>query len=92
MCKFLDYFFYKNFAFTLIHFWFGFVCGFSASNSYDQWMITMYNVFYTSFPPLCLGLLDKVRKCSETGLNLQLGRKRPVLLAAPAVVSSRPAE
>ena len=60
MCKFLDYFFYKNFAFTLIHFWFGFVCGFSASNSYDQWMITMYNVFYTSFPPLCIGLLDKV--------------------------------
>ena len=65
MCKFLDYFFYKNFAFTLIHFWFGFICGFSASNSYDQWMITMYNVFYTSFPPICIGLLDKVRLKSD---------------------------
>ena len=30
MCKFLCYFFYKNFAFTLVHFWFGFLCGFSA--------------------------------------------------------------
>ena len=60
MCRFLDYFFYKNFAFTLMHFWFAFVSGFSATNAYDQWMITMYNVFYTSFPPLCIGLLDKV--------------------------------
>ena len=60
MCRFLDYFFYKNFAFTLMQFWFGFICGFSAANAYDQWMITMYNVFYTSFPPLCIGLLDKV--------------------------------
>ncbi|XP_014676804.1 PREDICTED: phospholipid-transporting ATPase ID-like [Priapulus caudatus] len=30
MCKFLEYFFYKNFAFTLCHFWFAFYCGFSA--------------------------------------------------------------
>lgn len=30
MCKFLRYFFYKNFAFTLCHFWFAFFCGFSA--------------------------------------------------------------
>lgn len=30
MCNFLSYFFYKNFAFTLVHFWYGFFCGFSA--------------------------------------------------------------
>ena len=30
MCKFLKYFFYKNFAFTLCHFWYAFFCGFSA--------------------------------------------------------------
>uniref|UniRef100_A0A671W4U2 Phospholipid-transporting ATPase n=1 Tax=Sparus aurata TaxID=8175 RepID=A0A671W4U2_SPAAU len=30
MCNFLCYFFYKNFAFTLVHFWYGFFCGFSA--------------------------------------------------------------
>lgn len=30
MCKFLSYFFYKNFAFTLVHFWYAFFNGFSA--------------------------------------------------------------
>jgi magnesium-transporting ATPase (P-type) len=30
MCKFLRYFFYKNFAFTLCHYWYAFFCGFSA--------------------------------------------------------------
>uniref|UniRef100_A0A8C9HIR2 Phospholipid-transporting ATPase n=1 Tax=Piliocolobus tephrosceles TaxID=591936 RepID=A0A8C9HIR2_9PRIM len=30
MCKFLSYFFYKNFTFTLVHFWYAFFNGFSA--------------------------------------------------------------
>lgn len=30
MSKFLKYFFYKNFAFTLAHFWYAFFCGYSA--------------------------------------------------------------
>lgn len=30
VCHFLYYFFYKNFAFTLVHFWYSFFCGFSA--------------------------------------------------------------
>lgn len=33
MCKFLRYFFYKNFAFTLCHFWYALFCGFSAQVS-----------------------------------------------------------
>ena len=33
MCKFLRYFFYKNFAFTLCHLWYAFFCGFSATVS-----------------------------------------------------------
>lgn len=33
MCRFLRYFFYKNFAFTLCHFWYAFFCGFSAQVS-----------------------------------------------------------
>lgn len=35
MCNFLCYFFYKNFAFTLVHFWYGFLCGFSAQVKLD---------------------------------------------------------
>lgn len=33
MCKFLRYFFYKNFAFTLCNLWYAFFCGFSAQVS-----------------------------------------------------------
>ncbi|KOB65183.1 Phospholipid-transporting atpase 1 (Aminophospholipid flippase 1), partial [Operophtera brumata] len=47
MCKFLRYFFYKNFAFTVCHFWFAFFCGF------------MYNLFYTSLPVLALGVFEQ---------------------------------
>ncbi|KAM7158597.1 putative phospholipid-transporting ATPase IM isoform 2-T8 [Molossus nigricans] len=59
MCKFLCYFFYKNFAFTLVHFWFGFFCGFSAQTVYDQWFITLYNIVYTSLPVLAMGIFDQ---------------------------------
>ncbi|XP_048825243.1 probable phospholipid-transporting ATPase IM isoform X2 [Brienomyrus brachyistius] len=59
MCRFLCYFFYKNFAFTLVHFWFGFFCGFSAQTVYDQWFITLFNIVYTSLPILAMGLFDQ---------------------------------
>ncbi|XP_062858425.1 probable phospholipid-transporting ATPase IM [Trichomycterus rosablanca] len=59
MCNFLCYFFYKNFAFTLVHFWFGFLCGFSAQTVYDQWFITLFNIVYTSLPVLAMGLFDQ---------------------------------
>ncbi|XP_047398194.1 probable phospholipid-transporting ATPase IM isoform X6 [Sciurus carolinensis] len=59
MCKFLCYFFYKNFAFTLVHFWFGFFCGFSAQTVYDPWFITLFNIVYTSLPVLAMGIFDQ---------------------------------
>ncbi|XP_077050771.1 phospholipid-transporting ATPase IC [Siphateles boraxobius] len=59
MCKFLRYFFYKNFAFTLVHFWFSFFNGFSAQTAYEDWFITLYNVCYSSLPVLLVGLLDQ---------------------------------
>uniref|UniRef100_A0A6Q2XRX0 Phospholipid-transporting ATPase n=1 Tax=Esox lucius TaxID=8010 RepID=A0A6Q2XRX0_ESOLU len=43
MCNFLFYFFYKNFAFTLVHFWFGFFCGFSAQIGLDTYYWTAVN-------------------------------------------------
>uniref|UniRef100_A0A4W6FIM9 Phospholipid-transporting ATPase n=1 Tax=Lates calcarifer TaxID=8187 RepID=A0A4W6FIM9_LATCA len=42
MCKFLRYFFYKNFTFTFVHFWYAFFCGFSAQMAY--W--TAVNTFF----------------------------------------------
>nr|XP_047912375.1 phospholipid-transporting ATPase FetA-like [Anser cygnoides] len=46
MCKLLKYFFYKNFAFTLVHFWYGFFSGFSAQDVDDHWSLL--------FPQLCV--------------------------------------
>lgn len=66
MCNFLCYFFYKNFAFTLVHFWYGFFCGFSAQTVYDQWFITLFNIVYTSLPVLAMGLFDQILS-SHTG-------------------------
>ncbi|XP_043343268.1 phospholipid-transporting ATPase FetA-like isoform X3 [Cervus elaphus] len=59
MCKFLSYFFYKNFAFTLVHVWYAFYSGFSAQTVYDTWFITFYNLVYTSLPVLGLSLFDQ---------------------------------
>uniref|UniRef100_A0A8C1NDY9 Phospholipid-transporting ATPase n=1 Tax=Cyprinus carpio TaxID=7962 RepID=A0A8C1NDY9_CYPCA len=70
MCNFLCYFFYKNFAFTLVHFWYGFLCGFSAQTVYDQWFITLFNIVYTSLPVLAMGLFDQVSLYSLRYPNL----------------------
>ncbi|XP_061838583.2 phospholipid-transporting ATPase ID [Nerophis lumbriciformis] len=59
MCRFLYYFFYKNFAFTMVHFWFAFLCGFSAQTVYDQFFITLFNIVYTSLPVLAMGVFDQ---------------------------------
>ncbi|KAL2088905.1 hypothetical protein ACEWY4_015804 [Coilia grayii] len=91
MCKFLRYFFYKNFAFTLVHFWFAFFCGFSAQTVYDQWFITLFNVVYTSLPVLALGLFDqdvseqnslRHPKLYEPGQQRLLFNKRQFLLCS----------
>uniref|UniRef100_A0A4W3KKH2 Phospholipid-transporting ATPase n=1 Tax=Callorhinchus milii TaxID=7868 RepID=A0A4W3KKH2_CALMI len=59
MCNFLRYFFYKNFTFTLVHFWYGFFCGFSAQTVYDEWFITLYNLVYTALPILAMSLFNQ---------------------------------
>jgi len=48
MCKFLQYFFYKNFAFTLCHVWYAFFCGFSA-----QVLFRRFAKFLLRFLYLC---------------------------------------
>ncbi|KAM8744213.1 phospholipid-transporting ATPase ID [Acanthopagrus schlegelii] len=59
MCKFLRYFFYKNFTFTFVHFWYAFFCGFSAQTVYDEWFITVYNLVYTALPVLGMSIFDQ---------------------------------
>uniref|UniRef100_A0A672HUM7 Phospholipid-transporting ATPase n=1 Tax=Salarias fasciatus TaxID=181472 RepID=A0A672HUM7_SALFA len=57
MCKFLRFFFFKNFAFTLVHFWYSFFNGYSSQVS--DMFITLYNLCYSSLPILLVGLLDQ---------------------------------
>ncbi|KAF8359761.1 hypothetical protein PRIPAC_94756 [Pristionchus pacificus] len=59
MSKFLRYFFYKNFAFTLTHFWFAFFCGYSAQSIFDDRSIASYNLLFTSLPVLAMGAFDQ---------------------------------
>lgn len=56
MCKFLRYFFYKNFSFTLCNLWYAFFCGFSAQVSLTR-SAANFVLLYASFsliasPPL----------------------------------------
>ncbi|KAF3851421.1 hypothetical protein F7725_013193 [Dissostichus mawsoni] len=83
MCKFLRYFFYKNFTFTFVHFWFAFFCGFSAQvcnfvfqTVYDEWFITLYNLVYTALPVLGMSLFDQQPQLYVPGqLNLYFSKK-----------------
>uniref|UniRef100_A0A669AV99 Phospholipid-transporting ATPase n=1 Tax=Oreochromis niloticus TaxID=8128 RepID=A0A669AV99_ORENI len=59
MCKFLRFFFFKNFAFTLVHFWYSFFSGYSSQITFEDWFITLYNLAYSSLPVLLVGLLDQ---------------------------------
>lgn len=54
MCKFLRYFFYKNFSFTLCNLWYAFFCGFSAqvsfsANSYLHSMLSSFLRFKSNY-------------------------------------------
>lgn len=44
------YFFFKNFIFTITHFYFGFFNNFSGQTIIDDWLISMYNMIFTAFP------------------------------------------
>lgn len=59
ICKVVTYFFYKNLTFTLTQFWFTFNAGFSGQRFYDDWFQSLYNVIFTSFPVIVLGLFEK---------------------------------
>uniref|UniRef100_A0A8C1WR93 Phospholipid-transporting ATPase n=1 Tax=Cyprinus carpio TaxID=7962 RepID=A0A8C1WR93_CYPCA len=88
MCRFLCYFFYKNFAFTMVHFWFGFFCGFSA-----QYFITLYNIVYTSLPVLAMGIFDQrsleYPKLYEPGqLNLLFNKREFFICIAQGIYTS----
>ena len=56
------YFFYKNFAFTLIHFYYSFYQLASGQTIYEAWFLTLFNLILTAFP---LG----IRACAEWDIH-----------------------
>nr|XP_033341873.1 probable phospholipid-transporting ATPase VA [Megalopta genalis] len=54
------YFFHKNATFVFLVFWFQLYCGFTGSVMVDQIYLMLYNLMFTSMPPLALGVYDRV--------------------------------
>ena len=59
------YFFYKNLVLTAPHIFFAFMNGFSGQTIYDDYYISFYNLFYTSWPLV-------IKATFEQDVNYQL--------------------
>jgi phospholipid-transporting ATPase len=53
------YSFYKNITLYVIELWFAIYSYWTGQVIYERWSIGMYNIFFTFFPPLALGIFDK---------------------------------
>merc|ERR1712179_31215 len=58
--KVILYSFYKNITLYIIELWFAVYNYWSGQVIYERWTIGMYNMFFTSAPPMALGLFDRV--------------------------------
>lgn len=59
LCWQICYFFYKNIAFGLTLFLYGIYSSFAGQPLYNDWYLSLYNVFFTSLPVIALGVFDK---------------------------------
>lgn len=53
------YSFYKNCVFSTIELWFAMRSAWSGQTLFENWSISLFNVWFTSLPPLALGLFDQ---------------------------------
>ncbi|XP_031276824.1 putative phospholipid-transporting ATPase 9 [Pistacia vera] len=70
------YFFYKNIAFGFTIFFFQMYASFSGQTVYNDWFLSLYNVFFTSLPVIALGVFDQdvtARLCLRFPLLYQEG-------------------
>lgn len=70
------YFFYKNIAFGFTLFFFEAYASFSGQPVYNDWFLSLYNVFFTSLPVIALGVFDQdvsARFCLKFPLLYQEG-------------------
>ncbi|XP_043702354.1 putative phospholipid-transporting ATPase 9 isoform X2 [Telopea speciosissima] len=70
------YFFYKNITFGITIFLFEAYASFSGQAAYNDWYMSLYNVFFTSLPVIALGVFDQdvsARFCLKFPLLYQEG-------------------
>lgn len=60
MCLLILYSFYKNICLYVMELWFAIYSGWSGQVLFERWTIGLYNVLFTAFPPLAIGILDQV--------------------------------
>ena len=53
------YCFYKNICLYIIEFWFAIYNYWSGQVLFERWTIGLYNLLFTSFPPIAMGLFDQ---------------------------------
>jgi phospholipid-translocating P-type ATPase (flippase) len=59
MAEIIFYSFYKNLTFITVQWWFGFYSLWSGQIVYEEIFFTVYNVVFTSIPPICMALFEK---------------------------------
>lgn len=59
LSKLILFSFYKNAMMITVQWWFGYWNLFSGQLVYEEMFLTLYNVLFTSFPPICIGLFDR---------------------------------
>ncbi|KAE8666028.1 putative phospholipid-transporting ATPase 9 [Hibiscus syriacus] len=70
------YFFYKNIAFGFTIFLYEVYASFSAQPAYNDWYLSLYNVFFSSLPVIAMGVFDQdvsARFCLKFPLLYQEG-------------------
>ncbi|KAM0004042.1 putative P-type phospholipid transporter [Helianthus debilis subsp. tardiflorus] len=70
------YFFYKNIVFGTTIFFYEAYASFSGQAAYNDWYLSLYNVFFTSLPAIALGVFDQdvsARFCLKFPLLYQEG-------------------
>eukprot|EP01124_Arcella_intermedia_P013940 TRINITY_DN20318_c0_g1_i1.p1 TRINITY_DN20318_c0_g1~~TRINITY_DN20318_c0_g1_i1.p1 ORF type:complete len:1088 (+),score=213.39 TRINITY_DN20318_c0_g1_i1:430-3264(+) len=55
----IQYSFYKNISFTILQFYFAIFSGFTGQTLFDSWVISVYNLFFTSWPILIFAIFEK---------------------------------
>jgi len=95
IARMVTYFFYKNIAFGLTIFIYNMHTNASGQVVYNDWLMSSFNIFFTNFPVLVLGILDQdVRPSSslkypalykETQSNSQFTAKRRLIWFANGI-------